>query len=146
MKAEWLFICFWLVNAWSSWVNEVTFARKQTRSAHLDKRSTQHHVSSNSRFCLRSPKALYSCFRMQHGHLLSLHDNESLDIQPRLWVCPQAYRRRCVCTWGLIGWANLSVRGGERSSSQLQDSWRRSPNSHKSSEADFMVLHYFGTT
>ena len=41
-------------------------------SAYLDKRHKQHHVSSNLRFYLHSPKAHYRCFRKRHGHVLYL--------------------------------------------------------------------------
>ena len=42
-------------------------------STHLDKRSKQRHMSSNSRFDLHSPKVFNHYFRKQHGHVLCSH-------------------------------------------------------------------------
>ena len=41
-------------------------SRQETESCtHLGERSKQHHVSSNSKFNLHSPKALYHCFQQK---------------------------------------------------------------------------------
>ena len=53
--------------------NETIARRLNDCSAHLDKRSKQQHVISNSRFDLHSPKALYLCFRKQHSHIVCSH-------------------------------------------------------------------------
>ena len=42
-------------------------------SAHLDKRSKQHHVILNSQLDIHIPKEFHPCFRKQHGHVLCLH-------------------------------------------------------------------------
>ena len=52
---------------------QVTSRQETYSSAHLDKQSKQRHVSSNSPFDLNNPKALYRCFRKQHGCMLCLH-------------------------------------------------------------------------
>ena len=48
----------------------LTSYQETNTSAHLGKRRKQHHVRSNSRCDLHSPKALYRCFR---EHVLRLH-------------------------------------------------------------------------
>ena len=63
---------------------ELTNRLETDSSAHLDKRNKQHHMSSNLKFDLHSPKALYRlfvclCFLLskQHGHVLCLHNNRT---------------------------------------------------------------------
>ena len=46
----------------------LTSRQETDDSAHLDKRSKEHHVSWNSRFDLHSLKVFDGCFRKQHGH------------------------------------------------------------------------------
>lgn len=70
--------------------------------------SKQHHVTSDSRFDVQSPKALCPCFRKQRSHARHL-----FALQPTsTWtICrPQCLRKR-FCTRALTGYAHMSVRG-----------------------------------
>ena len=60
----------WL--AWNTAVQELSSRQEADSSAHLNKRSRQHQVSSNFRFDQHSPMAVYRCFRKLHGHVFCL--------------------------------------------------------------------------
>ena len=55
----------------------LTSRQETDSSAHLDERSKQQHVISNSQFDLQSPKALQCCFWKQHGHAFYLLPKEA---------------------------------------------------------------------
>ena len=63
------YLLFLLFPVWTlSFGERLTFLHEPGSSSRLDKPGKQHHVSSNSRFDLHSPTAVYRCVRKQHGH------------------------------------------------------------------------------
>ena len=58
-------------------LSQLNSLQETDSSADVFKRTKQHHVNSNSRFDLHSPKARCRCFRKQHGHVFCLLSKEA---------------------------------------------------------------------
>ena len=72
---------------------QLTSRLETDSSAHLDKRSEQHLLSSNSWFILHIPKALHRCFRKQHGHVFCLQSEKACLYASADWLSPSVSQR-----------------------------------------------------